>query len=457
MLQLQNPDLKGNKIVIVGLGISGLFTARSLAGRGALVTVSEMNSEKDLDPDVCNEIKGLGFTLETGGHEKETFLNADLIIISPGVPHNMKLLRAAKENGASVIGELEFACRLINTPIIAVTGTNGKTTVTTLIGQILEDAGWDVFVGGNIGTPLIAYAAGEKKADYVLVEVSSFQLDTIESFQPFVSIILNISPDHLDRYKGYEDYVQSKLKIFMNQKPGQYLIINDEDEKLASIDQPSGPSVLRYGIEKKEGRHSYTEGKKIIVCPGDTTTKFSFESYSLPGKHNLENLLAIVLAAHVLGIDESVIQKSINSFHGLPNRLEQVRDLDGITFFNDSKATNIDAAVKAILSFDRPVILIAGGRHKGADYAPLAKAAESKVKKAIFLGEAKDLLSASFEKKLPFSIAGSMEDAVSMAFECAKKGDAVLLAPACSSFDMFSDYGHRGKVFKEAIERLAYA
>ena len=456
MSQDLNQKLHGDKITVVGLGISGLWTARALAGKGMDITVSETRSETDLAPDICREIRELGINLETGGHNKEAFLNANTIIISPGVPHDMGLLRAARENGAQVIGELEFAGRLIDTPIIAVTGTNGKTTVTTAIGLIFEDAGFDVFVGGNIGTPLIAYAAREKKADYAIVEVSSFQLDTIETFCPLVSIILNISPDHLGRYPGYEEYVQSKLSIFKNQKPGQYIILNDDDNRLATIRPHPGPTVYRYGIEKKEGRHAFIENNGILTCLKPLESEgFDYKSYRLQGKHNLENLMAIVLGARALDVSPSVIRKSINTLEGLPHRMEYVRELNGITFYNDSKATNIDAAVKAIASFDRPVILIAGGRHKGADYTALVNAARVNVKKAIFLGETKDLLMTAFKGVLPVAIAKNMEDASSMAFNCAERGDVVLLAPACSSFDMFSDYGHRGRVFKTAVERLS--
>lgn len=447
--------LAGKKIVIVGLGISGLWTARSVAGTGADVTVSEMNPEADLDPDICSEIQKLGITLETGGHCKKTFLDANIVVISPGVPHHMALLRAARENGAQVIGELEFASRLIDTPVIAVTGTNGKTTVTTALGRMLEDAGFNVFVGGNIGTPLIAYAKSGKKAHYAVVEVSSFQLDTIETFCPMVSIVLNISPDHLDRYPSYEDYVLSKLRIFMNQKPGQYAILNDDDSRLASVRLPSGPTILRYGVDQKEDRHAYFDGEKIIVHLNNANpVSYSLESYRLQGKHNLENLLAVVLGAQALGISPHEIQESIGRLRGLPNRLEHVADLAGVSFYNDSKATNVDAAVRAVSSLDQSIILIAGGRHKGANYTPLVRACETHVKKAIFLGEARKLLSESFGGIIPFSVASDMEEAVALAFNDAESGDAVLLAPACSSFDMFSDYGHRGRVFKAAVKRL---
>ena len=449
------PNFSGKKILVVGLGLSGIWTVRWLAGHGASITASDTKPERDIDSTVIKELRELEVTLETGGHKAETFLGSEMIIISPGVSNDMDLLLAAKKRGVPVIGELEFAGRLIDTPIIAVTGTNGKSTVTTFMGLLLENAGFKVFIGGNIGTPLMAHAAGGKKADYAVIEVSSFQLDTIETFCPFVSVILNISPDHLDRYNNYESYVQSKLRIFENQVPGQYLIINDDDERLCSIDSSQGVSVLRYGIEEKVGRNAFIRDKRIRVClDGLEDRAFSFEAFVLPGRHNLENLLALMLAGMTLGIVPEVIQKTVDQFKGLPNRLEQTSEVKGVLFCNDSKATNVDAAVRAIASIDRPLILICGGRHKGADYSPLVRAAQGKVKRAIFLGEARGLLAKSFEGILPFSMAGDMEEAVSISFSFAKRGDCVLLAPACSSFDMFSDYSHRGRIFRDAVERL---
>jgi len=446
-----------SKALVVGLGISGLWTARWLAGQGAEVIVTEMKRELELDPDILRELLELGVRLEVGGHKKETFLNVDTIILSPGVPHDMALIKSASEKGIPVVGELELASRFIDTPIIAVTGTNGKTTVTTLLGLMLENAGFNVFVGGNIGTPLIAYAAGEQKADYLVLEVSSFQLDTIHTFSPYISIILNISPDHLDRYPDYEAYIQSKLRLYENQSDGQYLILNHDDQRLSSVSLSSGVSILFYGSEKMEGLHAFLEGGKISAgLNGSTRQSFSLDAFALPGSHNRENLLGAVLAGMALEIDATMIQKTINQFRGLPHRLEYVGEVNGVLFYNDSKATNVNAAVRAITSFDRSLILIAGGRHKGADYAPLITAGRGRVKGAVFLGEAKGLLAESFRDEIPFSVAEKMEDAVTKAFSMARNGDVVLLSPACSSFDMFSDYPHRGRVFREAIEGLIH-
>jgi len=395
--------------------------------------------------------------LEAGGHRKETFLNAELIVVSPGVPHDIPFIQSALERNIPVIGEMELASRFVDTPIIAVTGTNGKTTVTTLLGQIIENAGFKAFVGGNIGTPLTAYVAGEQQADYLVLEVSSFQLDTIETFAPFISIILNISPDHLDRYTDFEAYVRSKLRIYENQGRGDYLILNCDDPSLSSVHPPPEIALLGYGVEKKKGRHAFLAGGTMRASLNGTTSQhFSLESFALPGVHNQENLLGAVLAGMVLGIDAAIIQKTIDRFKGLPHRIEYVGEFSGVRFYNDSKATNVDAAVRSVVSFDRPLILIAGGRHKGADYAPLVRAGRRRLKGAVFLGEAKGLLGASFEDTIPFSLAGDMEAAVGMAFSMSAPGDAVLLAPACSSFDMFSDYAHRGEAFRAAVEGLIH-
>ena len=270
-----------------------------------------------------------------------------------------------------------------------------------------------------------------------------------------VSIILNISPDHLDRYPDYEAYVQSKLRIFKNQGAGQYLILNDDDKRLASIKAPEGVSLLRYGIEKGVGRQAFVEQNGITVHLIDKEAqRYSLASFRLAGSHNLENLMGCILVGSLLTLAPTVIQETINRFRGLPNRLEWVGEVGGVSFYNDSKATNVDAAVKALTGFQCPIILIAGGRHKGAEYAPLVRAAKGKVKKAVFLGEAKALLAASFGGVVPFELAEDMEDAVSIAFESADKGDTVLLAPACSSFDMFSNYAQRGEAFKVAVKRL---
>jgi UDP-N-acetylmuramoylalanine--D-glutamate ligase len=452
---LEVTELFKKKVLIVGLGKSGLSAARWLTEQGAQVTVSEQKEADMLESALRQETLELGIELETGPHREETFKASDLIVVSPGVPLDIGPLRAAKKKGILVIGELELASRLIDTPIIAVTGTNGKSTTTALLSFMIKKAGQKVFVGGNIGTPLMDYANSDQKADYAVVEVSSFQLDTVETFCPMISLLVNISPDHLDRYPDYEDYVHSKLEIFRNQGPGQHAILNDDDKILSQYRSSGGVSVLRYGREKEKGRQAFLSGQtlRVFLEEGKEHT-FYLDTFKLPGKHNQENLMAVVLAGMVLDIKPQIIQETIDQFQGLPDRLEHVESIGEVDFYNDSKATNIDAAARAITSFDRPVILIAGGRHKGADYTPLVEAAVGKVTRAVLLGEAKSLLANAFDGLIPFSFAEDMKDAVSQSFSSSSPKDVVLLAPACSSFDMFSNFAHRGKVFREEVKRL---
>jgi UDP-N-acetylmuramoylalanine--D-glutamate ligase len=455
--RINSQAFKGKHVVVVGLGVSGFHAARWLKGAGARVTVSEAAAEKELDSDRLGRMEALGVTLETGGHRRETFLKAEAIVLSPGVPHHLPLLGPVRQRGVPVLGELELAGRIITTPIIAVTGTNGKSTVTALLGELVRHAGLKVFVGGNIGTPLMAYAEGAQGADYVVAEVSSFQLDTSETFCPQVSVILNISPDHLDRYPDYDAYVRSKLRLLRNQGPGHWAVLNDDDTLLSGIQLPPGITVLRYGTEKKRGRHAYVEGEAIHAGRGsDVRHTLPLEAIQLPGRHNQENVMAAVLAGLALGIEAPVIRQGVEAFRGLPHRLEKVGERGGTAFYNDSKATNIDAAVRALGSFQGPVILIAGGRHKGADYGPLVQAAEGRVKHAVLLGEARGRLAAAFRESISCTGVADMEEAVSVAFSKADAGDTVLLAPACASFDMFTDYAHRGRAFREAVEGLIH-
>jgi UDP-N-acetylmuramoylalanine--D-glutamate ligase len=448
-------DFREKHILVVGLGKSGLSVLRWLAGQGARVTVSEIRALSDLDPRFLREARDLDVMVEAGSHQRETFLSADAIIVSPGVPQEIAPIVAARKQGTLILGEMELACRLIDTPMVAVTGTNGKSTVTALLGDVLERAGLKVFVGGNIGTPLIEYAAAAEKADYVVVEVSSFQLDTMMSFHPRVAVLLNISPDHLDRYPGYRAYVDSKLRIFKNQGPGDWAVLNDDDPVLCGFTPPKGVISLRYGSERKASRRAYLEKGRIRASlPGGEATEISLEKWELPGQHNRQNLMAVVLAGLALHVRPSALQDAADTFRGLPHRQEFVGRVGEVAFFDDSKATNVDAACRSVTGCDAPVILIAGGRDKGGDYAPLARVAKKKVKKAVLLGESKALIARAFEGNVPYSTASNMEDAVNQAFSSAAAQDVVLLAPGCASFDMFADYAHRGRVFKEAVERL---
>jgi len=454
-MQIRSMTFYGKHILVVGLGKSGLSVVRWLVKQGARVAVSDIKAEREIDPRVLREITELGVELEAGGHREETFLRADEIIVSPGVPPETGPLEAARGKGIPVSGEMELACRLMDTPMVGITGTNGKSTVTALVGAMLEKAGLRAFVGGNIGTPLIDYASGEEKADYAVVEVSSFQLDTMKNFHPQVAVLLNISPDHLDRYADYDAYVKSKLSIFRNQGAGDRAVLNDDDPVLAGFTPGQGVTVLRYGSEKRENRHAWLQGKGIgVSCPGKEVQEFSLEGCSLKGEHNLGNIMAAALSALALDVRPGAIQQALDTFRGLPHRLEFVGRIRDVDFYDDSKATNVDAAMRSVVSFDVPVVLIGGGRDKGGDYSPLVRAAEERVRKVVLVGESKFLMAKAFEGIVPYTMAGDMEEAVALAFSSAEPKDVVLLAPACSSFDMFTDYAHRGRVFKEAVERL---
>jgi UDP-N-acetylmuramoylalanine--D-glutamate ligase len=448
-------NVGGKHILVVGLGKSGLSAVRWLAKQGARVEVSEIRGETDLDPRFLQETRDLGVNMETGGHRRETFLRADTVVVSPGVPLDTEALRAATQKGIPVLGEMELACRIMKTPMVAITGTNGKSTVTALVGEIMSAQGLKVFVGGNLGTPLIEYAAGDQGADYAVVEVSSFQLDTMSSFHPRVAVLLNISPDHLDRYPDYRSYVQSKLSIFRNQGSGDWAVLNDGDRALHAFKPGETVAVLRYGREKRGNRQAYLKGNRITAAlPGKGLHEFVLDPCTLPGEHNRENIMAAVLAGLCLGVQPAMIQQTIGTFRGLPHRLEFAGSLAEVDFYDDSKATNVDAALRSVKSFDAPIILIAGGRDKGAAYSSLVEAARGRVRKAVLMGESRFIMAGAFEGVIPYSMAQDMTDAVAQAFSSARPQDVVLLAPACSSFDMFTDYGHRGRVFKEAVERL---
>jgi UDP-N-acetylmuramoylalanine--D-glutamate ligase len=448
-------EFTNKKVMVVGFGKSGLATARCLIKRGADVTIGDIKPESALDPGILKEVRDAGVKLEIGGHKLTTFLNADMIIVSPGVPLNIKPLAAAREKGVPISGEFEIASRLVDMPILAVTGTNGKTTTVSLIEEIIKRSGRSMFTGGNIGTPLMEFVSEDKRVDYLLVEVSSFQLDTAERFNPFVSLILNITPDHLDRYESFDAYARSKYSITKNQGKGQYAILNDDDPLLYNFVPEKDVTVLRYGIKSSERCNAYIKEDSLIASiPGKPSYTFSLKGFKLPGVHNLSNLMGVVLVALCAGIDKECIQETILDFKGLHHRIEHVARISGIDFYDDSKATNVDAAIKSIEVFDRPIILIAGGVHKGGEYDPLVMASLRCVKKGIFIGEARFMLGDAFKDKIPYEYAEDMADAVGKAFKAAVKDEVVLLAPACSSFDMFTDYSHRGNVFRENVEGL---
>ena len=444
------------KVVVIGFGKSGRSAAQWLSKKGASVTISERKSLDDLPREQVLAMRELGVEFENGEHRLETFVKADLIVTSPGVPLDIDPLEAARVKGIPIKGEMQLAVDYLDIPIIAVTGTNGKSTVTCLIGDMIFGAGHKAFVGGNIGTPLTDYLLGRDSADYAVLEVSSFQLDIMESFSPDIAILLNISPDHLDRYKSYDDYIRSKLKMVAHQRKNQFAILNNDDNLLRKTEPSGDGKVLRYGLESANDLEAFVDGEMLFTqIPGQEPQSFNLNNSSLPGIHNRENLMAGVLAGIILDLDQDSIQRTIDEFKGLPHRLEWLRKINNIDFYNDSKATNIDAALRAVKSFDRPIVLIAGGRHKGADYLPLTEGARGRVKHAVLLGEARELLEQAFRSVCPCTLVEDMTQAVELASSLAQPGDVVLLSPACSSFDMFQDYVQRGEVFRTIVKGLS--
>ncbi|MBI5589588.1 MAG: UDP-N-acetylmuramoyl-L-alanine--D-glutamate ligase [Deltaproteobacteria bacterium] len=461
-------DLNRKNVLVVGLGMTGLATARFLHHRGAVVTVTDMAAEENLVSSVL-ELHQLGIRTELGGHCRESFGSSDLIVLSPGVPHTHDFLMEAGRKGIPVIGEIELASRFIRDPIIAITGTNGKTTTTSLLGNMLAACGMRVFVGGNIGNPLIGYVDRDEKADWVVLEVSSFQLDTIDTFRPDIGILLNITADHLDRYADMAGYAASKGRIFQNQTLEDIAILNGADPWVLSEAGRirsrkwvfNGSSTLEEGarLNGNELTLAFTSCPSLrAVFPCAQTAlgsaRLDLGESRLYGKHNQENICAAVMAAIAAGGDVRNIQSALNQFKGLSHRIEFVRTVNGITYVDDSKATNVDAVYRALESFQEPVILIMGGRDKGGDYGILEKAMQNHVKLLILLGEASELIAAALGNLVPTVRVSSMQAAVTNAHQAATSGDVVLLSPACSSFDMFRSYAHRGDVFQGEVNKL---
>jgi UDP-N-acetylmuramoylalanine--D-glutamate ligase len=459
-------ELYQKNILIVGLGVSGVSAARFAKKKGGIVTITDIEQEEALTA-YLPEIRELGVKTELGQHRVETFEKADLIIVSPGVPHTILPLKQAREKGIPVMGELELASRYIREPIVAVSGTNGKTTTTRLLGRMLENSGFNVFVGGNIGNPLIDYAAEEKTADIVVAEISSFQLDTIDTFRPRVSVLLNISEDHLDRYSNFDSYVRSKARIFKNQTEDDTAVINGSDPYILSIIETIKARILVfYQQGRDDGKHeeyALIKSRDGQHAPGiEIFTKeipegfLDLSTVSLPGRHNMENAAAAALATLAAGGSLAGMQSALNDFKGLSHRLEFVEVINGVHFYDDSKGTNIDAVARAIEVFDTPVILIMGGRDKGGDYHRLSELMRSHAKKLIVMGEAGSMIKSALEDacREGAQVASGMEDAVHSAYLSAAPGDIVLLSPGCSSFDMYENYAQRGEAFCKAVENL---
>jgi UDP-N-acetylmuramoylalanine--D-glutamate ligase len=452
-MQTFDQHIENSLVTVVGLGRSGLSVARFCRQQGAQVTVTDMAAREHF-ADEAQELDALGVRLECGGHRSATLAQADLVILSPGVPHTISPLAAARAHGVPVIGEIELAARYIDQPIIAVTGTNGKTTTTELLGQMIASAGYSVFVGGNIGTPLIDYVAQGQRQDRLVLEVSSFQLDTIVHFRPWIGVLLNISPDHLDRYPSFEAYAASKMRLFANQSSGDTAILNADDSRCREAAGNMRGRTLLFGSEAKSP-HARIAGDHIDFQSADQAVHtIDLSRWPLAGRHNLENAAAAGLAALMAGAPPRALQMAIDNFQGLDHRLNLIRTLHGVRYYDDSKATNVDAVCRALEGLDAPLVLIMGGRDKGGSYQALAKLVAAKVRTLVVMGEATDNITAALGHLVPTAPAADMAAAVRLAADQARSGDVVLLSPACASFDMYKSYHQRGEDFCRNVRQL---
>ncbi len=443
---------KDKKVLVVGAGRSGMAALRLLAQQGCQLAISDGGPLSRLGTADQQWLAEHTVFQEFGGHDQKTFLWAQCIVVSPGVPLDVEELVKARAKGITVIGELELGSLFTDIDIIAVTGTNGKTTVTSMIGDLLKAAGQQIFVGGNIGTPLSEFVLSGARADVLVLEVSSFQIDSAISFHPHIALLLNVSPDHLDRYASYGAYIDSKMKIFSRQKRDDFAVINGDDpqikKRLAAI-----PSTIR-AFGRKKSSHARLVGTKAMVqLPKGAREEYQLP-YSLSTYPNSDNCLAAIVAVRLVGCPSQAIVKGLEAFKCLEHRLSHVGTINGVAYVDDSKATNIGALQSALAGMEKPVHLIAGGRDKGGDYQLVGHEMRTKVKNLILIGEAAGKMAAAFADCVEIKRAQTMDEAVAMAALAAQPGEVVLLSPACASFDMFKGYAERGKAFQEAVAAL---
>ncbi len=449
-------DIRGKRVVVIGFGRSGQAVTRLLLVKGAEVVVSDTRRREELPPSLVSSMEIQGVTFETGGHKPETMSKADLVVVSPGVPRDVYL--PALRNGIPVIGELELAFRFLTLEerrkVIAITGTNGKTTTTAMISEVLKIAGFKVFTGGNYGIPLSELILSGARVDRIVLEVSSFQLETVETFSPWIGILLNITPDHLDRYSSIGEYAYYKYRLFERQGEGDYSILPYGEPYYQKFAGMVKGRIHFFSGERVEGVSAFVEGDQIVLNFIEEE-KYSLTSFKLLGFHNRLNLASALLAGRLAGASREACERLISEFVGFPHRLEYVGTFGGVTFVNDSKATNVDATYQALKGQTGPIILLLGGRHKGGSYEVLRKPIREKVKTLILFGEAREIIWNELGGLVETYIVEDLPQALSVVFQVASPGDVVLLSPACSSFDQFRDYQERGEVFRELVLKYA--
>jgi len=447
-------ELKNKRVLVVGLGRSGVASAFFLQEHGAKVIVSDSKSEAQLQKEVP-ALLDRGISIEAGRHGERTFRDQDLIVVSPGVPSDQPQLQHARTLGIPVIGEVELAFRFLQGKVLAITGSNGKTTTTTLVGEILANSGKKTLVGGNIGTPVISLAGQSTPDTMVVLEVSSFQLESIEQFCPWVAAILNITPDHLDRHHTFQAYVDAKARVFENQQAGDFGVLNADDPACVALKDKVKGSLLWFSRKQSVENGAFLKGNQIIFRRnGQEQPVLERSDIPLKGEHNLENVLAAVSMTMVAGCTPQQVCQAVKEFHAVEHRLELVATINGVAFYNDSKATNVDATMKALESFPGNIHIILGGKDKGSDYTVLNSLLRERAKRIYLIGAASDKIASQIQNAADVVRSGTLERAVRQSFEAAKSGDVVLLAPACASFDQFENYEHRGRVFKELVRAL---
>jgi UDP-N-acetylmuramoylalanine--D-glutamate ligase len=446
-------ELKGKKVLVVGLGKSGLAAALFLRRRGAQVTVSDIRSAEALANDIPSLLEE-GINVEAGGHGLLTFRRQDLIVVSPGVPLDTPEIAQVRSFGLPVIGELELAARFLRGKTLAITGSNGKTTTTSLVGEILKAAGLPTLVGGNIGVPVVALIEESTDETWSVLEVSSFQLETTEQFHPAIAVILNITPDHLDRHGTFENYALAKERIFAAQEPEDFLVLNADNVRAAASASRSPAAVYWFSLENPVRQGAWVEGGQILYRASEDAPPeaiMPLTGIPLKGEHNVENVLAAVCASRLAGASPEVIRHAVETFRAVEHRLEYVATVNGVEFYNDSKATNVDATAKAIAAFPGGIHLILGGKDKNSDYTELADLLRARVRAVYTIGAAAAKIESHLRGVISIHSCETLERAVTTAASAAHPGEVVLLAPACSSFDQFENYEQRGRTFKELV------
>ncbi|MBQ2035361.1 MAG: UDP-N-acetylmuramoyl-L-alanine--D-glutamate ligase [Peptococcaceae bacterium] len=442
----------GEKVLVIGAARSGLAGAEFLAKQGNQVVLTDMKQAVQVD-----NLAELGVSFVWGEQPDVEAIKPDYIVMSPGVPLTIPPVKYAKEHGIPVIGELELAYRNCKAPFAAITGTNGKTTTTTLIGELMKKTGRQVFVGGNIGVPIITYADKLQEEDIVVAEVSSFQLETVESFCPHLALMINLTPDHLDRHGDMAGYLAAKARIFENQKESDYLVLNYDDEALRELAPQSRGKVIFFSQKHKLEEGVYLDGSQVMLAlNGESLFICNADEIAIKGKHNLENAMGAIVFAYLSGVRAEDIRDVLMTFQGVEHRLEPVRTLNEVLYINDSKGTNPDSTIKAIEAYDRSIVIILGGKNKGVPFTELAGLVKQRVKKAVLVGQAKEELAEALDAAgfNDYVRTESFEEAVTKAAELAEPGDIVLLSPACTSWDMFSSFEERGRLFKKLVMEL---